>query len=205
MNVLKRKLPLGAVAFAIVLVLAAMGLVYGNWSQTLSISGTVTTGGVSAEWQVPTDSSGTLLSKCIDNEGGKDVAQMTQEANGKTLNVTILNGYPNYFADCEVELLYTGQTPGAIVSVSLEGKNVDCVSTTPSATGSFAATCGEVAGEPELFVEWVNGLGCTTFHLQSGEKHASSLKVSVMKFAKEKHEYQFNIDVEITQWDKVPC
>ena len=38
MNALRGKLPLGAVALLLVLVLAAIGLVYGNWSQKLTVT-----------------------------------------------------------------------------------------------------------------------------------------------------------------------
>ena len=207
MNVLKRKLPLGAVALLLVLALAAIGITYGNWTQTLTIGGIVTTGGVSAEWNQ-------LIEKCSDSDGegaiggpGKNWAQMTRvvKADGKTLNVTVTNGYPNYFADCEWEVLYTGQTPGVISSVTFDEKLLNC-NVLQTVGGSFTAICGEVLPDrPEFEVRWVDGIGCTALALQDGVKEGGSLHVEILKFAKEKANYDFNIDLEVVQWDKAIC
>ena len=40
MKVVRRRLPLGAVGLLFLLALASVGLVYGNWGQSLSINGT---------------------------------------------------------------------------------------------------------------------------------------------------------------------
>ena len=205
MNVLKRKLPLGAVAFALVLVLAAMGLGYGNWSQTLSIGGTVTTGGMSAEWNEPVGFEGL----CTDNEGGKDVAQthILWEPGAKVLGFTLVNGYPNYRADCEPEIHYTGQIPGVIESITFTPKEgLDCdIGQSPS-LGTFEAICSDSdTGGPALQVNWNNGLCTQLIDEELSDKLASSLIVEVLKDAEEKAIYGFNISVEIVQWDKTTC
>ena len=196
MRVMKRKLPLGVVAMLVMLVLATIGVVYGNWTQKLTINGTVSTGSVDATWI-----DNPVSPKCIDSEfgGPKDVAQMTQhvKADGKFLNVELTNGYPNYAADCEVTLQYTGKIPGKIERITFDPKNLTgCVVDQSPNTGSFSATCAE------LQVTWDDGL-CT--QLSSGDRLGSSLIVEVLKGAEENASYGFNVNVEMIQWDKSGC
>ncbi len=209
MNVLKRKLPLGAVAFLLVLALAAIGLVYGNWSQTLSISGTVETGSISAQWNDLISPTGT----CIDNEatsGPKNVAETTflVKPGGKVANITITNGYPNYVGDCEVEYEYTGKIPGVYVSHDfIPGSGLTgCQETTPANAlpGSWTETCNE------LEVEFRDGLCDTLFNTQ---KPAGSLFVRVLKGAAQWNDtanyppggYTFDVELNLVPWNKAEC
>ncbi len=202
MNVLKRKLPLGAVALLLVLALAAIGLVYGNWTQTLTIGGTVTTGGLSVEWRVPTSE------KCSDNEGDRGVkewAQMTRvvKGDGKLMNVTLTNGYPNYIADCQLDYLYKGQIPAVVDSVTFDAKSMNC-DVTQGAGGGFIALCGDQFDE--LKVTWGNGQ-CAPPMQDSQIPYSGSLFVEVLKGAEMKvtSAYDFNIRMNIVQWDKTTC
>ena len=200
MNVLKRKLPLGAVAFAIVLVLAAMGLVYGNWSQTLSIGGTVTTGSLDANWEFPTNPvTGAPIANCSDDET-KDVGTARQAPDGKTLGIILENVYPNYAADCEWHIRYKGQVPGVIQGIEFKpGDLTNCVTTADGTQGTFTAKCDE------LVVLWVNSL-CT--QLFDGDLISGSIIVGVNKDVdgngpEMKTKYSFGINVEIVQFNKV--
>ncbi len=195
MNVLKRKLPLGAVALLLVLALAAMGLVYGNWTQTLSISGTVSTGSVSAEWIVP------INPVCIDNELDKPVAETTQvvKGDGKVLNVTVTNGYPNYEASCIVKFIYTGNIPGVLDEITFDFKGrPGCTVDGPDpVSGDIIATCGN-----ELEVKWNDGF-CDQHLPETGP--SGGLHVKVLKKALEKEPYQFYMSFKIVQFDKATC
>ena len=85
----------GLLAKGIVILLATLGLVYGNWSQTLSIGGTVTTSGLNAEF---------VNVSAVENAEDKDVGScsVTEKAGTggssektKGINIEILNAYPN--------------------------------------------------------------------------------------------------------------
>jgi len=199
MNALKRKFPLGAVAVLLTVALAALGLVYGNWSQTLSIGGSVSTGSLSANWELP-EVFGVPISECTDNEQVKDFGSTSQDPDGKTLNITVENAYPNYGADCEWHLRYTGQVPGVIQSITFkEGELSNCVVTPLGTQGTFLAKCDE------LSVQWVNSL-CT--QLFDEDLISGSIIVGVNKDVDGngpamKTKYDFGVNVEIVQFDKV--
>ncbi len=109
-------IPLGMVAGALLLVLAAMGVVQGLWSKNLVVHGTVATGDLNADWTFrscrefnpwPTGGS--------DGEWlGKNVGSFTaviDPRDAQILNVTADNAYPSYAVDCEVEWTNTGTIP----------------------------------------------------------------------------------------------
>ena len=207
MNALRGKLPLGAVALLLVLVLAVIGLVYGNWSQKLTITGTVGTGSVSAEWNTP------IGKVCTENETTKNVGETTLNVIGeKTLAVTLTNVYPNYIGDCEPEIHYTGNIPGVVESITITGKGINCSldGQGQAPTGTFQATCLDPGtGAPAIQVNWNNGL-CTQLtghpsgpHLT--DKTGSSMLVEVLKTAEQKATYGFNIEIQIVQFDKSAC
>ena len=207
MNALRGKLPLGAVALLLVLVLAVIGLVYGNWSQKLTITGTVGTGSVSANWNAP------IGKICLDNEdnANKNVGEMTLNVTGeKTLAVTLTNVYPNFIGDCEPEIHYTGNIPGVVESITLTGKGIDCDVAQAANTGTFEATCFDsTTGLPAIQVNWNNGL-CTQLAGHSSGPHltdktGSSMLVKVLKTAEQKATYGFNIEIQIVQFDKSAC
>ena len=219
MNAMKRKLPLGAVAVFLVLVLASIGLVYGNWTQSLQIGGTITTGAVSAEWNEP--ATGNPL--CDDSELGKDVAQTRLFAEGKTLRMVIENGYPNYIGDCQPEINYTGQVPGVIEKINFNGKGLECEVLEGALTGSIIATCFEPpvngnsiltagvigepapAGVPAVKISYLDGLCTQLTNIIPDNKSAGSLIIEILKGAAEKTVYEFNIEIEVVQWDKTSC
>ena len=99
----------GLLAMGIVILLATLGLVYGNWSQTLSIGGTVTTSGLNAEF---------VDLRAVENPEDKNVAScdVTPTVDPDTLKVkgvtiTIDNAYPNYGCTITGGLQNTGQRP----------------------------------------------------------------------------------------------
>jgi len=99
----RKSLPVVAVAMLLVIALAAMGLVYGLWSETLTINGTVGTGSVDAAfsnvetWDEETKPVGTC--------------DAVLSADGNTLTVTINNGYPSYLCYVHFWVTNVGSIP----------------------------------------------------------------------------------------------
>lgn len=116
MNARRVRLPLGVVALAAVLALAAIGVVYGLWSRTLDINGTVNTGNVDAVW---------FFDSCNFVNNPKDVAtvEVIPSPDQQTLTVNVNNAYPNLLLDCELHVANTGTIPISFVSTS-KGANV---------------------------------------------------------------------------------
>lgn len=93
----------------IVIALGTLGLVFGLWSRTLDINGTVTTSGIDAHVQVVSVG---------DNETSKDIATCNATAKAKDdpdkpggLNITISNAYPQYECLVEFNVRNNGKMP----------------------------------------------------------------------------------------------
>jgi hypothetical protein len=118
----ERALPVGVLVIGLLVVLAAIGIVAGLWSKNLVINGTVETGDLRVDWEDPScqdrhpwndpDGSGSSID---DGEYlGKDVGWTTAEVNPddhQILDLTVHNGYPSYFVDCQLEWRNTGSIP----------------------------------------------------------------------------------------------
>jgi hypothetical protein len=130
------------VVLVVVLALAAMGVAYGMWSETLNISGTVNTGTVNAEFSVGTIS---------DNEiEGKDTAWCTSSLSndGNTFYVTMNNGYPLYECYVTFDVHNVGSIPIHIHQPTFTGvpgelvvNFVDCYDQDTQLHTSQAAYC----------------------------------------------------------------
>ncbi len=94
----------------LVIALATLGLIYGNWTQTLTIGGNVDTSSLDAQFKafVFTDSDG-------DSGGPKDVGEcgLADPNADLTKNVVInfTNVYPNYTCTITGGVMNTGQMP----------------------------------------------------------------------------------------------
>ena len=97
----------GLLAMGIVIALAALGLVVSNWTQKLSIGGSVSTSSLDASiaFQGALDSEEIL--------GLKEVASCGEGLNSstKTVNITVSNAYPNYACEVTWTVRNTGQMP----------------------------------------------------------------------------------------------
>ncbi len=111
----KRTLPFGLLTIAVVLALALMGVAYALWSETLSISGTVSTGAVDVAFQNATDDD-----DGIDPGYDKNVADCTVElgANGDSMTINITNGYPSYTCTVSYEFFNSGTIPVILNDIS---------------------------------------------------------------------------------------
>lgn len=99
----RKSLPVMSLALILVLVLASAGVAYGMWAETLTISGTVTTGTVNAElsifdvWDVETKPIGTCAAALSDTNN--------------TLTVTVGTGYPLYECYVKFDVHNVGSIP----------------------------------------------------------------------------------------------
>lgn len=118
----KRALPIGVLVVGLLVALAGIAIVAGLWSKNLVINGTVDTGDVNVDWLDPScqdrnpwhdpDGSGTGISN--GEYLGKDVGWTTghvDSEDNQILHLTVHNGYPSYFVDCELEWRNTGSIP----------------------------------------------------------------------------------------------
>ena len=97
----------GLLVMGIVIALATLGLVAGNWTQKLTVDGTVETSGLDAR----IDFKGSFDYE--EFNGLKTVADCSGEssASGKGLSLIIENAYPNYWCDINWSVTNTGQMP----------------------------------------------------------------------------------------------
>lgn len=95
---------MGAIFGALLLGLLVVAATYAYWSQTLSISGTVSTGYLQAKIVNVTT---------YDNEVTYDVGTITATigANGTSATITISNAYPGYNATAVFTIKNTGSIP----------------------------------------------------------------------------------------------
>jgi hypothetical protein len=121
----KKALPVGTMFLVLVIALAVLGVGYALWSETLSISGTVTTGEVDVEFsQGPVkecvDINGVLT--CPEPPEKADVANCTVEWLGPDgdsegddgsdqLLVTVTGMYPSYHCKVSFDVTSTGNVP----------------------------------------------------------------------------------------------
>jgi len=111
---MKRKtMTTGLLAMGIVIALATLGLVVGNWAQSLSINGNVQTGNLGAR----------IESKLTADNDPKDVATCTSsnDAEGTKVSVQITNAYPGYQCHFWTNVINTDKLP---ISVSAVPKNI---------------------------------------------------------------------------------
>jgi len=137
MTARKWRSPALLLAVLLVLALASLGLGYGLWSKTLTIDGTVETGSVDAVW---------FYASCTETED-KPVGEFTVEPDPldqEILLVTIGNGYPSYYLDCEVHFANSGSMPLKIRAVSLPSPNPapDVTVTLIDGIGAQLEPCG---------------------------------------------------------------
>jgi hypothetical protein len=193
----RRCLPVSAMVVVLLVALATIGVAYGLWSKTLTISGTVHTGEVDASW---------AFVSCAEfypwpNGGhpgeveGKDVGSTTASidpANDHILHVTVNNAYPSYAVDCEVHFRVEGTVPVILRGTTIApGENLtNCVL---SGVQVKTLTCDQMT------IEFWDGIG-TQIH--PGDGGSSSLRFHVEQDAAENTTYGFEVGVCFAQWNE---
>ncbi len=179
--------------------LLAIGTVYGLWSETLLIDGVVQTGEVYGEW-----------TSCICYDDGldplptpwpynypipvrKDVGRTTctiDQKDPRILHLTIENGYPSYWGNCEVHFANTGSVPVIIRGYQVAAKN-------------FKLATANGAEDGEIWVKYWDGVGAQMEPCPDDScVQASSIQFHVEQPAQENYTYDFDVYVCLAQWNE---
>ena len=184
------KTPITALIMLMLVMLSMVGIGHGLWSEELDIQGVVETGSLDVDWS---------FVGCFDIED-KDVgaiAGFIEPGDSSILSFQIVNGYPGYLADCEVEYTYSGSVPARVEAIRfVPGDFTGCVVDQSATVGSFVATCDEVT------VTWANNL-CA--NLVEGDFLGSSLRVEVEQGAAQNATYGFGVEVQVNQFNSSAC
>ena len=178
------------------LALAAVGVAFALWGETLTVNGNVETGTVDAGWTL-------AICSDIDPRATGEVAIVEADpASGDIpglddISFEVVGAYPGYRANCVLQYTYTGSVPVRVESIRFDPANLDnCVVTQSTTTGSLEASCDQ------LSVDWVDGL-CQQLH--QGDVLASNLLVAVEDLAEPNTFYNFGLEVQLNQYNESAC
>ena len=171
-----------------VLALLTLGVIYGQWTETLVINGSATTGEVDVNF---------TRFGCYDDENLAAIGAVLTDPN--TIQVSVSNGYPGYLGHCWADYNVAGSIPVYLKAIDFTAGNnlTNCVYSTYNAhTGSFTATCDQ------LEVEWSDGL-CTYFDIGEGE--GFNMHMTVLPGAGETTPYDFTVAYTFEQANASSC
>jgi len=200
MTARKWRSPALLLALLLVLALATLGLGYAHWEKLLDIDGTVNTGEVNAIWTAANTTDPVGANDLKDATGArsdKDVGMLecTIDANPQILHYTIHNGYPSYYADCEVEWTNNGTIPVDVVALRAGPEGGPLVSI-PFDTWVDLDLNGDMLNDINLKV--VNGL---LVQIDPGASDAYSVWVHVKQDAPELAVLGFDVQIQLIQWN----
>lgn len=199
-----RRIPLVVLAAIMLFVLSTMGVAYALWAEALTIDGTVYTGEVYGEW-----------TSCICNDDvldplpnpwpysypipvRKDVGSTScsiDQADPRIMHLTILNGYPSYWGNCEVHFANTGTVP-----IIIRGYRV--------IPDNFTLASKNGAEDGEIWVKYWDGVGAQLEPCDAPDgydcENAASVQFHVEQPALENYEYKFDVVVCLAQWNESP-
>lgn len=190
---------MGAIVLMLLLSLAAVGVVYGLWSKTLTIEGVISTGRLHARWD------GAICAEFHDwpwppeangEVDGKDVGstQIFVDPNDNNLmHLVIENGYPSYAVDCEVEYVNDGTIPFLIRGTGIEATSPNLIGCELTGNQTKTLSCDQ------LTVVLVDGIGS---QIDPGDGVASSVRVHIEQAAAQNAEYAFAIRICVAQWNE---
>lgn len=194
--------PLLALAAVLVIGLAALGVAYGLWAETLQIAGTVETGEIETRWTTGICNefwTWPALPRSVADYGeaeGKDVgwAEFAIDPDDpRLMTVEVHDAYPSYALDCQVEFEILGSIP-----VYVRGTTIEPVS--PNLTGcELTGTNSKTLACDQLTVQFVDNLGT---QLHPGDEAASSLRLHVEQAAESEATYAFRVGVCLAQWNE---
>lgn len=166
------------VLLILLLSLGTVGIAYGQWTDTLVISGSVTTGELDVDW----------IDYICNNDINPNPATIRTELvdENDTIKVMVENGYPGYAGNCMADSQVLGSLPTYIKDIDFTpGTNLtNCTTVYDQEKGSFTALCDQ------LWVKWTNGLN-ERFSVGSGE--GSTLRFSIFDGARQSTDYGFTI------------
>ncbi|MDT8898765.1 hypothetical protein QYE77_10850 [Thermanaerothrix sp. 4228-RoL] len=194
-----RTKPLMLLTCLLLLLLGGTGVAYALWSEVLTVEGTVYTGEVYGKW-----------TSCICTDEGldpfpptwpypypkpqqKDVGSTACSIDAKDpriLHLTISNGYPSYWGNCEVHFANTGSVPVVIAGYKVIAKN-------------FTPASGNGTEDGEIWVKYWDGVGTQMEPCPDDScEQASSLQFHVEQPAEENETYIFQVLVCLRQWNE---
>ena len=169
--------------------LTSVGAGYALWFENLTVDGTINTGEVYAYWSACYSFDTGLDPNPDGTNKGKDVGSTTcsiDTGDPRILHITINNGYPCYWNDCEVEYTIGGTIPVKVQSIEI----IPYDFTLASAYG---------ANNGELWVKMVDGLGS---QLHPGDQSAGSFKIHVEQCAEQLANYNFDVIIKVVQYNE---
>ena len=176
---------IGLIGTLLLVALLVMGLGIARWSDTLTVEGTVNTGSIQAafwpieEWDT--------------EDEGKDYSELTQAVSedGKTLTVTIVNGYPciEYYGMFEIWNL--GSIPVHIDDVRVVSSTLP-----PESTIQFAQYTGDQDNPM--------GADLVPWQLHPAGLHEAVVKVHFPNSAAQNETYTFEVAIDYGQWNMDP-
>jgi len=184
----------------LVMTLAAAGVVYAHWTDTLEVEAQVQTGDVEIGW------TGAICSEFYDwpwpPEGfgeveGKDVGSTSVEiTDPHTMVLTVENGYPSYSVDCEIEFTNTGSIP-----VIIRGWRFTPLSGLEGCTVQYFGTGSGILTCEEMTVEFIDGFGT---QIDPGDPLgvASSLRLHIEQAAEQNATFEWMLEVCVTNWNE---
>jgi len=197
-----RRAQVTALVFALVVALASLGIGYGLWYKVLTVGGEVNTGTVHGYWTgaVTTDPPG---ANDVKDETGaradKDVGMLECTIDGldpEILHYTIHNGYPSYYADCEVEWTNDGTIPVKVVALRAGPEGGPLVDI-PFDTWVDLDLNGD--GENDINLKLTNGL---LTQIDPGDDDAYSVWVHVKQTAPQGAVLGFDVEIQLNQWNE---
>ena len=202
MTARKWRSPVLLLVLALLLALASLGVGYGLWSKILTIDDTVHTGTVHAQWTsaVTTDPAGAFdLEDELGNRSDKDVGMLEctiDDIDPEILHYTIHDGYPSYYADCEVEWTNDGTIPVDVADLRAGPEGGPLVSI-PFDTWVNLDLNGDRLDDINLMI--TNGL---LVQIDPGAKDAYSVWVHVKQDAPQGKTLGFDVEVQLNQWNE---
>jgi hypothetical protein len=176
---------------AMMVALSLVGASYALWYKFMYIYGGIGTDTVDARFTLVSnlDPPGPPISldpKNATARWDKDVGWTTVDDIGEeTIYITLHNVYPCYYNDLEIEWTNNGSTPVRIQNIFY--------------TGNFTLASANGAGDGEIWLEWVDGIGS---QIEPGENAASSLKIHVEQPALQGVDYSFTVTIYLVQWNE---
>jgi hypothetical protein len=173
----------------IIIALAGTSAGYALWYEDLYIKADVNTGEVYGFWSACYCFDAGLDPNPDGTRKDKDVGWTTciiDDDDPRILHITIYNGYPCYWNDCEVEYTIGGTVPVRVQSIEI-------------IPYGFTLASDYGADDGEIWVKMVDGLGS---QLHPGDESAGSFKVHVEQSAEQLTTYEFDIIIKVVQWNE---
>ncbi|MCP4141175.1 MAG: hypothetical protein GY755_12985 [Chloroflexi bacterium] len=209
----QRGIPLVMLAIGMILLAGSMGVAYSLWSETLIIDGLVVTGEVDGSWTscICTDTPDGLDPKLTDyglpwpysypstyeaKNVGKTSCSIDQD-DPRIMHLTIENGYPSYWGNCEVHFANTGTVPVHITGYAIQPEN-------------FTLSSANGADDGEIWVRHLAGpsTGAQLEPCPAPDgfwcENSFSMQFHVEQPAEENYTYSFDLVACLAQWNENP-